>query len=324
MENPLLNEAEIVSNLRSEFSEYIGDDGAVLQLSEEERTVITKDLLIEDVHFRTRYAGSASLAHKALHVNLSDLAAMGATPQFVLLGISIPLSQEVYAREFLESFGHACKAASVTLIGGDTTASPGKFFISVTAIGRVYPAHLTYRHTAHLGDLICVAGELGHAHLGLMAFEARLDGFKVFKEAFLYPTARVSEGRWLGQQPSVQSMMDLSDGLYIDLKRLCAASQLGASINAESLRFSDSFSSACEAFSLDPVQTALTGGEDYGLLFTVHPQHHSTLDARFRETFGYDLKTIGTITNGQEVRVMKNGQPQSLDLFSFSHFGEPA
>ena len=318
----MLNESEIIAKLQSEFPHYIGDDGAVLPLSEQKKTVITKDVLVEDVHFRTRYTDPASLAHKALHVNLSDLAAMGAKPQFVLLGISIPPSREAYVTAFLESFGQVCKAASVILIGGDTTASPDKLFISVTAIGVAYSAHLKYRHTAQPGDLICVAGELGHAHLGLIAFEVENDGFEIFKEAFLNPTARVAEGRWLSEQPGVQSTMDLSDGLFADIKRLCAASRVAAEINLEDLEFSDHFISACKVLSLDPVHTALTGGEDYGLLFTVHPQHHGTLAIRFKKTFGYDVKTIGTIIRGQGVTYLKNGQPQELELHPFSHFGE--
>lgn len=318
----MLSEANIIEYLYAEFPTNIGDDAAIIPLSETSSYVVTKDLLIEDVHFRRAYYNPASLAHKALHVNLSDLAAMGAKPQFVLLGLSIPDSYEKEIHEFLKGFSKACKDAAIILIGGDTTRSPDKFFISVTAIGIAETSKIKFRNRALAGDVICLAGMLGHAHLGLIALEAGIEGLHSFKTMCLKPMARLPEGVWLSQKKEVTAMMDLSDGLLIDLQRLCAASKVAADIQLDQLTASEDFVKACQQLSLDPLQVQLTGGEDYGLLLTVHPQAYTSLAAEFKQIQGYELQSIGHIVSGEGVHFMQQGQPRELLLKPFSHFGE--
>jgi thiamine-monophosphate kinase len=318
----MLSEANIIEYLHAEFPTNIGDDAAVIPLSETSSYVLTKDVLIEDVHFRRVYYDPASLAHKALHVNLSDLAAMGAKPQFVLLGLSIPASYEKEIHEFLKGFSKACKDASVILIGGDTTQSPDKLFISITAIGVAETSKIKYRNRALPGDVICFAGVLGHAHLGLMALEAEVKGLQTFKKVCLKPIARLQEGAWLSHKKEVTAMMDLSDGLFIDLQRLCASSKVAANIQLEQLMPSEEFVNACQQLGLDPLQVQLTGGEDYGLLLTVAPEAYANLTTEFKRTLGYDLQSIGHIVPGEGVYFMQQGSPRELLLKPFSHFGE--
>ncbi len=318
----MLNEANIIANLKKAFPEHIGDDGAVIPGPGEERYVITKDILVEDVHFRLSYFDPSSLAYKALQVNLSDIAAMGATPKFVLLGISIPQNYARYVTDLLYYFSEHIKKAGLLLIGGDTTKSPDKLFFSITVIGSAAPENIKYRDTAKVGDVICVAGNLGKAHLGLIACEGAMNGFNEYKQAFLCPTAKLYEGKWLGEQLAVTSMMDSSDGLVLDLKRLCEVSHVAGRVDLEKLSPTPLFNSDCQALGLDPINVMLTGGEDYGLLFTVANKKYGELSKEFMNIFGYELKQIGQIMPGSDVTFSKNGQRKILNLKPFSHFGE--
>jgi thiamine-monophosphate kinase len=322
MSGVMINEAKIIKSLIADSNGFIGDDAAVLPRESSEHYCITKDMLVEDIHFRTSYFNAKDMAHKALQVNLSDLAAMGAKPKYILCGLSIPVHHGEYAQLFLQNLVVLCKKANVTLIGGDTTKSPDKLYISITAIGISSSEHLKYRHMAKDGDIICVVGNLGWAHLGLIALENSLLIANEYKEAFLRPKAKVNEGIWLGQQSCVTSMMDISDGLYIDLKRLCEASSVAGVMNLEKLESNSDFSSVCASLELDPIDTMLTGGEDYGLLFTISAESFEHLAHNFYSIFGYKIKCIGTITSGSSVSFKKNDEFIDLDIKPFTHFGE--
>ena len=319
----MLSEANIIESLRIEFPQYIGDDAAVIRTSNNQNYIVTKDILVENIHFRTSYFDPSSLAQKALHVNLSDIAAMGAKADFVILGIAIPTSQELYAKEFLKSFANKCKEASVVLIGGDTTKSEDKLFISITIIGSTSSKNIKYRSNAKEGDLICIAGDYGLAHLGFITCERSINGFAQYKERFLRPIAKLKEGLWLGNENSVTSMMDVSDGLFIDLKKLCSASNLQGNIDLNSLNpCSSILSKDCYDLGLKPLEVILSGGEDYSLLFTVSKNHYNNLAIHFEQDFGYKIKNIGHISKGKGVRFLENGLDKTLIINPFSHFGE--
>lgn len=317
----MIQEAHIIQLLKTQFPSHIGDDAAVLPLSDEESYVITQDALVEDVHFRLRYSDVKSLAHKALHVNLSDLAAMGATPCYILMSLSVP-EQAKNVTSFLHAFSKACKTANVILVGGDTTHSPRSWFINVTAIGKASTPHLKYRSTGKPDDIVCSVGRLGYAHIGLTALEHQLAGFKPFKQACLKPNALIEIGAWLGQQQAVHSMMDLSDGLYIDLARLCKASNLGATLKLDALPSPALFIKACKRLKLDPINTILTGGEDYGLLFSVSAEAYTHFASAYIKQFDLPLHQIGFLTEKHGVRFTEQGQKKKLKLKPFSHFGE--
>lgn len=316
----MINEASIINYLKAQFPQQIGDDAAVLAPQSTKQCVITQDVLVEDVHFRCRYQSAESLAHKALHVNLSDLAAMGATPAYILLGLSAPTHDADYINDFIKAFSQACHDAHVTLIGGDTTRSMTQLFLSITAMGYAETTHLKYRHTAKPTDLICVIGELGAAHLGFSALEHNAQGFDYYKHLFLNPNARTEEGLWLGSQPGVTAMMDLSDGLFTDLEKLANASQSLATLNLDTLAYTPTFEAACHALKQNPIETQLIGGEDYGLLFTVNAHEYKKIASSFKARFKYSLQKVGTISEGQGVKLIQNGLPIHLNLTPFSHF----
>jgi thiamine-monophosphate kinase len=311
----MINEAKIIQRLQTKSCGFIGDDAAVLPHTNSSKYVITKDLLVEGIHFRTQYFSPQDLAHKALHVNLSDLAAMGAQPRYILCGIAVPDTLQDYAYNFLSSLSTSCQKAGVILIGGDTTAAKGYLYISITAIGLTTESNnIKYRNTAENNDLICIAGNLGWAHLGFIALENDTATAAKYKNSFLCPTAKIKEGLWLAKQTLVTSMMDISDGLYTDLKKLCAASNKSAVIDIELLQSV-----------LDPdisLQIALEGGEDYGLLLTINQESFEKLSNEFAKIFNYNLKVIGHITDGESITFKQGEQEVDLSINSFTHFGE--
>lgn len=345
----MLDEAGIIAQLQAAFGPAadgcgMGDDAAVLPLNEHESYVITKDILVEHRHFRLVTTDAVSLAHKALHVNLSDIAAMGARPLYVLMGIALPpATGSAWVEAFLSGFAAACRQADVRLIGGDTTASERDLFISVTAIGRAAKAHLKFRNGAKVGDVVCHIGLLGEAHVGLAILEANfsnppssvsppsvppasegearsLSPRLVAKS--VHPTALVEEGAWLGAQSGVTAMMDVSDGLHIDLTRMMKASRVGVAVDVENVKISAALKEAAAALRLDALECALAGGEDYGLLFTVAGDAYEKLARDFEKKFGYALTKIGTVVGGDGVELRQGGKPMRFAFKPFSHFGE--
>lgn len=317
----MISEDGIITYLKSQFPQQIGDDAAVLPFNEHQSYVISQDLLIEDIHFRKHYQSPESLAHKALHVNLSDIAAMGAIPQTVLLGLSIPVTDQTYIESFLKHFTQICDKANVILIGGDTTAAPqNQLFISVTVLGTACTSQLKYRSHAQINDVICVVGHIGAAHIGFLALEKNEPGLLMYKDCFLNPRAKTEEGIWLGQQSEVHAMMDLSDGVYTDLQKLLQASNCGALIPLENLKPSNQIVEACQQLAIDPLETQLSGGEDYGLLFTISPVHFSEISREFENQFHYPIQKIGTITEHSECIFTQNHVQIIPKINPFAHF----
>src|SRR5690606_35760316 len=140
-------------------------------------------------------------------------------------------TDENYIEEFFKFFTDYCQEENIELIGGDTTGSHSDLMISITALGHAHPDNITYRHTAQQEDLICYVGHLGYAKMGLLACENNALNNNIFQQSFLRPKAKIREGLWLAAQEAVSSMMDISDGFYADIKKLCTASQLKAEVN---------------------------------------------------------------------------------------------
>ncbi len=318
----MISEADIIHRIKNSFPKYIGHDTAEIDVPTDSCCVVTKDLLIDNIHFCTNYVEPKSLAYKALHANLSDLAASGTQPKFIILGLSIPKSKETYVYEFIDHFLRLCKSEKVDIIGGDTTASQSSLFISITAIGYTQKGHRKIRCGAKKNDLICITGPIGKSHLGFLALENKVNGLLEFKKSFLFPKAKVQEGIWLGKHSTVTSMMDISDGLFIDLKRLAETSKVRAEINLNKLPLSEPFIKACEFLKLNPFNILLIGGEDYGLLFTIQKEYFTKVSHQFFNTFGYQIHCIGKVEDGDGINIKKCGNKINLPLKPFSHFGE--
>jgi thiamine-monophosphate kinase len=261
----------------------IGDDAAVLEASEKQ-TLITTDLLIEGVHFDLSYMPLKHLGYKAVMVNLSDVYAMNGIAEQITVSIAVsnrfPLEaiEELYAGIQL-----ACETYTVDLIGGDTTSSTKGILISITAIGKANKEDIVYRNGAKETDLIVVSGDLGAAYLGLQVLEREkqvfkvdpnnqpdLDNYTYLIERQLKPEARKDIAGLLKElDVKPTAMIDVSDGLSSELFHICTQSKVGCKVYEDKLPLDPQVISACEEFELDSTMVALSGGEDYELLFTV-------------------------------------------------------
>jgi thiamine-monophosphate kinase len=286
----------------------VGDDAAVIDHFGKQ-TVVSTDMLIEGVHFDLSYTPLKHLGYKSVIVNLSDIYAMNATPTQILLsvGISNKLSVEAL-EEFYEGVYAACEEHGVDLVGGDTCSSQKGFIISITAIGEATEDKIVKRSTAQQGDLICCSGDLGGAYIGLLFLEREK---KIYLESpgvqpdlenesyvigrLLKPKARKDIHELLNEKEIIPtSMMDISDGLSSELLHICENSGVGCVIYEEKLPVHEDSRKAAYKFEIDPTACALSGGEDYELLFTIKQDDYEKL------TLSENISVIGYITESEQ------------------------
>jgi thiamine-monophosphate kinase len=286
-----LGEFGLIDKLTSQFTTHIsttikgvGDDAAVISISDSEVMLVSTDMLLEGVHFNLMYTPLMHLGYKSVMVNLSDIFAMNGTAQQITVSIAVsnrfPLEalEELYA-----GIKKACDLYQVDLIGGDTSSSLSGLTISVTAIGKAKKSEVVYRSGAKENELLVVSGDLGGAYMGLQLLEREkevfkanpnmqpdLDGNDYLLERQLKPEARQDVIKFLKDlDVKPTSMIDISDGLASEIFHLCKASDLGCTIYDEKIPIDAKTSMAAIDFNIDPVTCALNGGEDYELLFTV-------------------------------------------------------
>lgn len=300
----------------------IGDDASVLRLGEKHFQLLTHDLLLEKVHFRT---GAAShffdIGWKALAVNLSDIAAMGGVPQEAVVGLGIPSRARLkQLDELYRGLGKCSKKFHCPIVGGDTNRSPGGWVISVAVSG--FSARLPLmRSGASPGDTLWVTGTLGGAAVGLKAQQKKGSSrkFLPFLRKLMRPEPRLLWGQRLQETRKVTAMIDISDGLAGDLQRLSEASKVGFEVDCDRLPTSKGLSRACKELGLEEIPTVLAGGEDYELLFTQkageeHPFFRWAKKARVAATL------IGKAVPGREITFLKMGKPLRKRFSGFKHF----
>jgi thiamine-monophosphate kinase len=317
--NDIKNTSTIVS---------IGDDSAVIDHFGRQ-TVISTDLLLEGVHFDLSYTPLKHLGYKSVVVNLSDIYAMNATPTQITLSVGFSNRFSVEAlEEFYAGVYAACDQYGVDLIGGDTSTSLRGFVISVTAIGEVAPDSYVKRNGAQPNDLICVSGELGGAFLGLTLLEREkkifedtgaqpdLEGQAYIVGRLLKPEARKDIVDYFSEvEIKPTAMIDISDGLSSDLLHLCKQSFAGCVLYEEKLPLNDEAKAFAYKLQLDPTACALSGGEDYELLFTI-----SQLDYEKIKT-NPSISVIGYITPESEGKhiITRGGNKHELVAQGWNH-----
>lgn len=283
----------------------VGDDGAVIRNnSDGEETVVTTDILVEGIHFDLSYCPLPYLGYKAVSVNISDLCAMNASPKQILISIAISNRFSVEAVEAIyEGVKNACEVYKIDLIGGDTTASNKGLIINVVAIGTAHAKNITYRSGAKSGDLLCISGDLGAAYVGLQILEREkaifqqhptttpvLKGYDYIIQRQLKAEARTDITEFLKENNIIPTaMIDISDGLSSELLHLCRQSRAGAILYEAHIPIAkETYNTALE-MNIDPINCALSGGEDYELLFTISPENKKLIEQH------PDISIIGEI-----------------------------
>ncbi len=305
----------------------IGDDCAVLELSPGARLIATTDLLLEDVHFRRRYAEPADVGWKSIAVNLSDVASMGARPRWALVALACPAATTLDEVEaFYEGALALASEHGVSIVGGDTSSSPAGWLVNVTVLGETTRAPLL-RSGARAGDIVAVTGALGRAAAGLAVLERasapsglRAEALAEVTAAHLRPRPRVAEGLWLGAAGGVTALMDLSDGLATDLAHVAEESGAGARVELERVPVAPAARQVAERLGGDALAWATGGGEDYELLVACNPAAFERLREGLARATGTPLTRVGEMTAGAGVTFVDAGGRERAVTPGFEHF----
>lgn len=334
---PLPDERALIRHLRGRLPPppstlHIGpgDDAAVVVPERGAFQVLTTDVLVEGVHFDRRWSSLADIGYKALAVNLSDLAAMGAAPSYALLSLVLPGGTSLADVDaLLDGFLELAAVEKVTLAGGNLSRSPGPLMVDVTAVGYVRPRRILARRGGKPGHALYLTGSIGAAAagLGLLRSGGGTDPTApVSAEAaglirrHRRPEPRTRVGRLLGRNRAASACMDLSDGLADAVQQLAEAGGTGAVIDASALPIDAAARSWFESQGLDPVQAALAGGDDFELLFAVPRKRGGRLRGVQRDARGLPLTKIGELTALAEgIRISRDGREVPL-TGGFSHF----
>ena len=322
----------IADNYRSSLSSIvtgIGDDAAALRISENNILLTTCDLLLEDVHFNLNFTDSYQLGRKSLAVNLSDIAAMGGTPRFFLVSLALPPHLPIeFIDDLYRGMTDLADEFDTKLVGGDTNASPDKLMINITLLGEANPDHLLKRSGAQVGDSIFVTGTLGDAALGffILEFDKNMNrsySHNTLTYRHLSPYPRIKEGRSIAENRLASAMIDISDGLLIDLRRILTLSKLGATIYLPQLPLSKEFKQYQGKLKHNKIDFALKGGEDYELLFT-SPQNKEKELLKLGQTLGVPVNKIGEVTSSEELLILdQNHKSYPIDDQGYDHFLSP-
>lgn len=304
----------------------VGDDAALLDYAGKQ-TVVTTDLLLQGIHFDLVYTPLKHLGYKAVVVNLSDVYAMNATPKQIMvsLGVSSKFKLE-QIEELYQGIYLACKKYNVDLVGGDTSASLTGLTISITAIGEVENNKIVYRNGAKPNDLICVSGDLGAAYMGLQLLEREkkvheknqkiqpdFSGHDYILERQLKPEARKDVIEFLNKiNVKPTSMIDVSDGLSSEILHLCNQSKTGCRIYENKIPIDTATALMSEEMNINPLVSALSGGEDYELLFTISQNDYE----KFNVETDIKIYTIGHITEESKGKYLVTNSGQEIEIFA--------
>jgi thiamine-monophosphate kinase len=328
------SEDELVATLRRVFSgEHpglrlgIGDDAAVVE-TREGQAVLTADILVEGVHFDRSLISPRDLGAKSIVVNVSDVAAMGASPRFALVSLVVPQDADpAWVVELEGGVRSACDEYALAMVGGDLSGGPAAV-VSVAVLGEVAPGRYVTRAGAQPGDRVVVTGTLGGSAGGLALAQASAsraraalgtDWGRALLEAHLRPVARVGEGQTLAGAGAT-AMMDLSDGLALDLSRLCSASGVGARVRLADVPVAPELTECSAVLGVDPLGLALSGGEDYELLATLPADRVAGAAEALDDRFGVALTDVGEITAGGGLSAVDaDGSERPLEAEGWDH-----
>jgi thiamine-monophosphate kinase len=298
-----------------------GDDAAVLEPERGALDVLTTDAQVEGVHFDRRFVPPEAIGYRALAVNLSDLASMGAKPRAVLLSLALPGTLDVaFLDRMMDGLLGLAAEHNVAVVGGNITRSLGPLMVDVTATGVVRPRRKLTRGGARPGDGLFVTGTIGNASVGLCALQqAGQYPYPTSEQRFLRPEPRVRAGMMLGRNRAASACMDLSDGLADAVRQIAEASHVGITLDAGALPIDSEVRHWHDVEGNDVVEAAIRGGEDYELLFTVRPAHHGRLRDVRKRLGDLRLTRIGVVTKERRL-LLKTADGQRDLPVGFEHF----
>ncbi len=309
----------------------VGDDAAILDTGGDELVVATCDAQVEDTHFRLRHAHPQDIGRRALAVNLSDIAAMGARPRFALISLLLPPMLDVAILDGIYA-GLRAEAAqyNVALVGGNIARNAERLIIDITLLGTGMRDRLLRRDSAEPGEVVMVTGSLGSAAAGLLVLEDEQLAAKIPPESLVgvlaahrTPTPRVAAGQWLAQH-GVTTGIDVSDGLAADIAHICKASGVGVNIEAESLPIQPEVAMIATLAGRQPQDLALFGGEDYELLFTAPADRADVLAQELFIATGIEATAIGTMSKGTDLTLFRQGKSSPLHPTGWDHLRSSA
>ncbi|MBI2340457.1 MAG: thiamine-phosphate kinase [Deltaproteobacteria bacterium] len=300
----------------------IGDDCAVVDKGGGIYLLMTTDCVVEKIHFEPKYFTAFETGKKAFAASLSDIAAMGGTPKYAMTTLGIPQTiSEKWIDELTAGFQQEAQSFNVSIVGGDISRSPKSFFADIVQVGEVGARYCKFRKGAKEGDGIFVSGPLGSSALGLYLLKKGKSGESPYVRAHKTPRARIGAGQFLGKEAGVTAMIDISDGLLQDLGHVLEQSEVGAAIRFVDVPRERDFEMLVREQRLSAHDLILGGGEDYQLLFTVHPSAKADFKQRVQKA-GFKFYEIGTITNADEgLKVLdERGMELKKVKKGFDHF----
>ncbi len=285
----------------------IGDDAAVFK-TKKGLQVLTTDTLVEGDHFRQEWFSPKQIGMKAIEINVSDIAAVGAIPNYVLVSLALPKDLDLrFVEGFFKGMWRTCNKYNIEIIGGNMTNSE-HIVISITMTGTVEKKNLSLRSSAKPGDLIFVSGYLGNGKAGLQLFQNNLEGFEKVRKNYLEPKANLDIG--LKIAPYVNSMIDVSDGLAPEIWHICDESKYGAIIYKDKIPIKDDVRKVAKTLDEDEYDYALFGGEDFELVYTVSKENLEKVNGFL----------VGEITRNKDVFLSYKGKLKKLKKTGYDHF----
>lgn len=307
----------------------LGDDAAVLNWRENTPLVVTCDIQMEGIHFRRSYLTPEGIGYRAMAVNLSDLAAMGAVPEYAVVSLGLPGHFSVDELDALyDGFENALSRFGGEIVGGNLSFSPGRLLVDITLIGRPAARRVLTRSGARPGDRIYLTGTCGAAALGFLVLNRlppeKRKRFAPLVQAHLAPVPLIALGSRLAEIEGITAAIDTSDGLVQDLGHICEASRVGAVLFAEALPVPPLAQELCRELGRDLQSIILGGGEDYQLLFTTRPAVSEEAVRRLARETGSSVQCIGEIVAGEGVWLQEGKSRRRLKASGWDHFRQEA
>lgn len=285
----------------------IGDDAAVVKMKKDLQ-ILTTDCLVEGDHFKREWFTPRQIGMKAIEINVSDVAAMGGIPKYVLVSLCLPQDLKVdFVEEMYKGMWKTCDKYNIEIIGGNMTHSK-QIVISITLTGEVDKKNLSLRSGAKPGDFIFVSGHIGNGRAGLRVFQEKLKGFEDVRKNYLEPKAQLKKA--LEIAPYVNSMIDISDGLAPEIKHICDESKCGAIIYKEKIPVKEVVRKVAGALGEDEYDYALFGGEDFELVYTVPKEYLGKIKGFL----------VGEITKDRQIKISSRGKEKFMTKKGYDHF----